>query len=60
MPPVPSWRAMIVSGASTHAAVPSNDTSTTLGSPVCSRPNSAAAIPPASVIAPMESPNAAR
>ena len=49
-----------MSGASTHIAVPSSEMSTTAGWPVRSRRKSAAAIPPAIVIAPVESPNAAR
>ena len=49
-----------MSGASIHIAVPSSDTSTTDGSPVRSRRNSAAAMPPAIVMPPVESPKAAR
>ena len=41
-------------------AVARRDTSTIEASPVRSRFNSAAVMPPASVIAPIESPNAAR
>ena len=40
-----------------HMPLPSNETSTTVASPVRSRWNSAPIIPPAIVIAPMESPN---
>ena len=41
-----------------HMPVPSSDTSTTSASPVRSRWNSAAKMPPAMVMAPIESPNA--
>src|SRR5215813_10300602 len=49
-----------MSGAITHMAVPSSDTSTTDGSPVRSRRKSAAAMPPATAMPPVESPKAAR
>ena len=39
-----------------HSPVPSSDTSTTVASPVRSRWNSAPMIPPAIVMAPIESP----
>ena len=41
-----------------HIAVDSSETSTTLASPVRSRCRSAAEMPPAMVMAPIESPNA--
>src|SRR5262245_22285617 len=41
-----------------HAPTPISDTSTIDGSPVCARENSAAAIPPAIIAPPIESPNA--
>ena len=43
-----------------HRPVPSSDTSTVVASPVRSRWNSAPMIPPAMVMAPIESPNAGR
>ena len=58
-----SWSvsfASTMSGARIHIAVPSSETSTTDGSPVRSRRNSAAAMPPAIVMPPAESPKAAR
>src|SRR5690349_13554186 len=57
----PGWISFdaMIPGAMIHMAAPSSDTSTTAGSPVRSRPNSAAAMPPAMVSAPIESPNAA-
>ena len=51
---------MTMSGARIHIAVPSSETSISDGSPVRSRRKSAAAIPPATVMPPAESPNAAR
>jgi hypothetical protein len=48
------------SGAITHIAVPSSETSTTGAAPVRSRWSSAAAMPPAIVMAPIESPKAGR
>jgi hypothetical protein len=58
-----SWSvnfASTMSGAMIHMAVPRSDTSMTDGSPVRSRRKSAAAMPPAVVMPPAESPNAAR
>ena len=49
-----------MSGAMIHIAVPSSETSTTDASPVRSRWKSAAAMPPAIVMPPIESPKAAR
>ena len=50
----------MMSGAMIHIAVPRSETSTTAGSPVRSRWKSAAAMPPATVMPPAESPKAAR
>ena len=60
--PLPGGRSLLatMSGAIVHMPVPRSETSTIEGSPVRSRWKSAAEIPPAIVIAPIESPKAAR
>ena len=56
----PYMSAAVMSGESTHMAVPRSETSTSMPWPVRSRWKSAAAMPPAIAIPPMKSPNAGR
>jgi hypothetical protein len=56
----PYISAAVMSGDSTHIAVPRSETSTSPPHPVRSRRKSAAATPPAMAIPPMKSPKAGR
>ena len=54
----PSWSDSASPAPIDHSPIPRSDTSTVVASPVRSRWNSAPMIPPAMVMAPIESPNA--
>jgi hypothetical protein len=56
--PTPSWSDSASAAPIDHSPTPRSDTSTVVDSPVRSRWKSAPMMPPAMVIAPMESPNA--